>query len=363
MAGTAAASTSAAQPLARASSCRWPSSPKPVTSVTACAPAARAARAAGPFSVHMTSTASSTPGPAPRLAALVSAPVPSGFVRTSTSPARPPAVVRTSSGWTVPVTAIPYFGSASSIECPPTTATPAAAAASPPPRRISRRTSAPSDSSGNATRFSADSGSPPMAQTSERAFVAAIRPNRYGSSTIGVKKSTVVTSARSSRTRTTPASSAPAAPTSTRGSLGRGSSRTSSWTADAGNLQPQPAPCESEVRVTPMRSMIANLPRVEYTADEVDRAIDAVSDPERLQHAQDVVTHLAPQLQRILATALDEGGYFGNAHEAELRRILEEGDAPGLRTFVAEETRLGMLVGTAIGFELAHQLQTQREDP
>ena len=108
--------------------------------------------------------------------------------------------------------------------------------------------------------------------------------------------------------------------------------------------------------------MIAPLPRVEYTADEVDRAIEAVSDPERLQHAQDVVAHLAPQLQRILAMALEEGGYFGNAHEAELRRILDEGDAAGLRTFVAEETRLGMLVGTAIGFELAHQLQTQRED-
>ncbi len=40
MAGTAAASTSAARPLASASSCRWPSRPKPVTSVRAWAPAA-----------------------------------------------------------------------------------------------------------------------------------------------------------------------------------------------------------------------------------------------------------------------------------------------------------------------------------
>src|SRR5215211_2285446 len=106
--------------------------------------------------------------------------------------------------------------------------------------------------------------------------------------------------------------------------------------------------------------MIVNLPRVEHTADEVDRAIEAISDPDRLRHAQDVVAHLAPQLQRILGIALDEGGYFGNAHEAELRRIVEEGDTTALHTFVAEESRLAMLVGTAIGFELARELQTQR---
>ena len=100
----------------------------------------------------------------------------------------------------------------------------------------------------------------------------------------------------------------------------------------------------------------------EYTAAEVDAAVEAISDPERVQHAQDVVAHLAPQLQRILNTALDEGGYFGNAHESELDRVAAESDpearAVALRTLVAEETRLGMLVGVAVGFALAHELAT-----
>ena len=150
MAGTAAASISAATPLAAASSCTWPSRPKPVTSVSACAPAARACSAARSLSVVMTLTARSTSAASasPRLIAVATAPAPSGLVSTSASPGRPPAFVSTASGATTPVTAIPYLGSGSSIECPPTTAAPAAAAASAPPRRISRSTSGPSVASG-----------------------------------------------------------------------------------------------------------------------------------------------------------------------------------------------------------------------
>jgi len=106
------------------------------------------------------------------------------------------------------------------------------------------------------------------------------------------------------------------------------------------------------------------LPDREYTAAEVDAAVQAISDPERIRHAQDVTAHLAPQLQRILNEALAEGGYFGNAHESEVRRIAGEPDererARGIRLMVAEETRLGMLVGVAIGFELAHELQRRQ---
>ena len=32
-----------------------------------------------------------------------------------------------------------------------------------------------------------------------------------------------------------------------------------------------------------------------------------------------------------------------------------------IRTLVAEETRLGMLVGVAVGFELAHELMRQHD--
>ena len=78
-------------------------------------------------------------------------------------------------------------------------ATPASAAISAPPRRISASTASPSASIENATRLSAETGTAPIAYTSESALQAAIRPNWRGSSTIGVKKSTVWTIARSSR--------------------------------------------------------------------------------------------------------------------------------------------------------------------
>jgi hypothetical protein len=101
-----------------------------------------------------------------------------------------------------------------------------------------------------------------------------------------------------------------------------------------------------------------------YTAAEVDAAVDALRAPDRLAHAQEVVTHAAPGLQQILDQALQAGGWFGAAHEAELARAATSDPAEerlqAVRTLVAEETRLGMLVGVAVGFELAHELQSTR---
>jgi hypothetical protein len=101
-----------------------------------------------------------------------------------------------------------------------------------------------------------------------------------------------------------------------------------------------------------------------YTADEVDAAVAALSDPDRLKHAQDVLTHAAPGLQRVLNQALHEGGWFAGAHEAQVAGAAGEADPDqrllAIRTLVAEETRLGMLVGAAVGFELAHELMRQQ---
>lgn len=103
-----------------------------------------------------------------------------------------------------------------------------------------------------------------------------------------------------------------------------------------------------------------------YTAEEVDRAVQALQDPGRFQHAQDVIVHAAPGLQRVLNAALDEGGWFGEAHEEQVLRAATTEDPAerlsALRTLLAEETRLGMMVGVAVGFELARELQRQRED-
>ena len=110
--------------------------------------------------------------------------------------------------------------------------------------------------------------------------------------------------------------------------------------------------------------MVRELPDRTYTAAEVDAAVEALQDSERLRHAQEVVTHAAPALQRVLAQALQEGGWFGAAHDAEVARAAGEPNDEERRravaTLVAEQTRLGMFVGVAVGFELAHELSRER---
>jgi hypothetical protein len=100
----------------------------------------------------------------------------------------------------------------------------------------------------------------------------------------------------------------------------------------------------------------------EYTDAELDAAIAAITEPERLREAQNLVLRTAPSLQRALTMALEEGGWFGQAHEQAVREASGGGDAGermrAVRTLLAEETRLGMLVGVAIGFELARELQS-----
>lgn len=107
------------------------------------------------------------------------------------------------------------------------------------------------------------------------------------------------------------------------------------------------------------------LPDRSYSAAEVDEALAALVEPGRLAHAQDVVVHAAPTLQRMLAEALAEGGWFGAVHDAEINRVAGEQDegerASAVGTLVAEQTRLGMFVGVAVGFELAHELALGRE--
>jgi hypothetical protein len=103
------------------------------------------------------------------------------------------------------------------------------------------------------------------------------------------------------------------------------------------------------------------VPDRRYTAEEVDAAVEALTaDPDRFAHAQDVVTHAAPGLQRILNEALFSGGWFAEAHDGQVEQVAAVAD-PGertaaLRTLLAEETRLGMLVGVAVGLELAREL-------
>ncbi|MBV8712689.1 MAG: hypothetical protein JOY56_12965 [Solirubrobacterales bacterium] len=102
-----------------------------------------------------------------------------------------------------------------------------------------------------------------------------------------------------------------------------------------------------------------------YTDAELEAAIAAIADPERLREAQNLVARTAPALQRVLAAALDEGGWFDLGHNQAVREAAGYDDVGervrAVRTMLAEETRLGMLVGVAVGFELARELGASPE--
>jgi hypothetical protein len=106
-------------------------------------------------------------------------------------------------------------------------------------------------------------------------------------------------------------------------------------------------------------------PRRTYTAEEVDLAVTALLEPDRLEHATEIVTHAAPALGQLLDSALADGGWFDSAHEELLARASDE-PAPderlaAVRALVDEQTRIGMLVGVAIGFELARELDSTNQ--
>jgi hypothetical protein len=103
-----------------------------------------------------------------------------------------------------------------------------------------------------------------------------------------------------------------------------------------------------------------------YTAEEVDAAVERLQAPGRLDHASDVVTHAAPSLARVLDSSLHAGGWYDSGHEqqlAEAALVPEEERIDALRELVADNTRLGMLVGVAVGFELARELAAADAEP
>ena len=104
-----------------------------------------------------------------------------------------------------------------------------------------------------------------------------------------------------------------------------------------------------------------------YTAAQVDAAVQRLTEAARFAHAQEIVTHAAPGLQSILAAALDEGGFFEGAHAAESARVAALEDVAerltAVRTLAAEETRIGMLIGVAIGLELGDELRAAATTP
>src|SRR3954471_9226652 len=105
--------------------------------------------------------------------------------------------------------------------------------------------------------------------------------------------------------------------------------------------------------------------RRSYSDEEIDAAVRAISDPARLEEAQRVVTHSAPQLQQILYQALHDSEWFGEAHRQAVRQAAAPEDeaerTASVSRLIADETRLALLVGVAAGLELAHELEHPTE--
>jgi hypothetical protein len=102
-----------------------------------------------------------------------------------------------------------------------------------------------------------------------------------------------------------------------------------------------------------------------YSDEQIDAAIEAISDPEVFKLSERQVARAAPKLQRILGEALGAGGWFGESHDSEVLKAAtmpgEEERLTAVRTLLAEETRIGMMVGVAIGWALADRLREQTE--
>lgn len=103
-----------------------------------------------------------------------------------------------------------------------------------------------------------------------------------------------------------------------------------------------------------------------YSDEQIDAAVEAISDPEAFREAEAQVARAAPRLQMILAEALSAGGWLSESHDAELLKAAttpdEEARLTAVRTLLAEEARLGMMVGVAVGWALAEKLSEQEEE-
>jgi hypothetical protein len=106
-------------------------------------------------------------------------------------------------------------------------------------------------------------------------------------------------------------------------------------------------------------------PRREYDDAEIEAAVQALSDPDRMAEAQRVVEASAPALQHILNQALSEANWFDTAHQQQVLQAAGKADIEerlhAVRVLLAEETRVAMLIGVAVGFELAHELIDNEE--
>ena len=94
--------------------------------------------------------------------------------------------------------------------------------------------------------------------------------------------------------------------------------------------------------------------------ERLEAAIERLIDTEHFAEAERIVARAAPQLQRVLAAALAEGGWFGESHNAETLKAATVPDPDerliAVRALLAEEARMGMMVGVAVGWALNEEM-------
>jgi hypothetical protein len=105
-------------------------------------------------------------------------------------------------------------------------------------------------------------------------------------------------------------------------------------------------------------------PRREHSEAEIQAAVEQLSEPDRLDEAQRVVAAAAPTLQGILEQALESADWFGSAHRAQVMEATGQEDPmerlQAVQRLIAEETRVAMLIGVAVGYELSYVLNENR---
>jgi hypothetical protein len=111
--------------------------------------------------------------------------------------------------------------------------------------------------------------------------------------------------------------------------------------------------------------MIDRMAERTYTDAELDAAVVALSDPERFRAAEARLVRAAPQLQKVLDEALASSGGLMDTVQAQQIRDAAGHEDPADRMaaisgLMSEEARLGMLVGVAVGWELARELELNR---
>jgi hypothetical protein len=99
--------------------------------------------------------------------------------------------------------------------------------------------------------------------------------------------------------------------------------------------------------------------------ERLDAAIERLTDSDRFAEAERIVSRAAPQLQKVLATALAEGGWFGESHRAETLKAATAPDPDerivAVGALLAEEARMAMMVGVTVGWALHGEL-TESDD-